>query len=181
MFMLGACSSMKKPSSVFQDLPPYPQPPLAKSSEPFDSPIIDKYPEPDDTIVFIEEGGSISHPSVGESPPSPWLPSPEDNSLQRGDVFIDEQDILILESMPPQFMLHLRGSLPTPCHKLRVDASEPDEQNRIIVEVYSLTKPGEICIQVLDDFAVNVPLKAKTPGQYIVWVNAVQVGGFLMP
>ncbi|MGB6422595.1 MAG: hypothetical protein WBF05_12225, partial [Anaerolineales bacterium] len=75
-----------------------------------------------------------------------------------------------------QFELLVEGALPTPCHELRVEISDPDEQNRIYVEVYSLSKPGEICVQVLESFDENVPLKGFPSGEYSVWVNGEEVG-----
>jgi len=83
----------------------------------------------------------------------------------------------VLESFPPQFRLNLKGVLPTPCHKLRVQMPAPDDQNRIQVEVYSVVDPLMICIQVLQEFEVSIPLENLPAGQiYAVWVNGVQVG-----
>jgi hypothetical protein len=101
--------------------------------------------------------------------------------MQRGIVYIDEQNILITESFPPQFELALKGNLPTPCHQLRVQIPEPDRSNQIQVEVYSLVKPGEICIQVLEPFEVQIPLKDLPSGQYTVWVNGEKAGNVDVP
>jgi hypothetical protein len=125
---------------------------------------------PDSPVV------STPGPAGEEPSPAPWEPAPGDVNMVRGEVFIEEQDILTLESFPPQFVLRLSGSLPTPCHQLRVAASAPDEQDRIQVEVYSLAKPDEVCIQVLEPFEANVPLGSYASGTYTVWVNGEQVG-----
>ena len=111
-----------------------------------------------------------------ESPPSPWQPASGDDKLIRGEAYITQSQILVLESFPPQFMLNIEGALPTPCHELRVEISDPDEQNRIDVEVYSLSKPDEICVQVLESFEESVPLKGFPSGEYSVWVNGEEVG-----
>jgi len=108
--------------------------------------------------------------------PAPWEPAPGDENMSRGEVFMEEPQILILESFPPQFVMQLSGSLPTPCHQLRVEVSEPDEQNRIQVEVYSLVDPEQVCIQVLEPFEANVHLGSFASGAYTVWVNGEQVG-----
>jgi hypothetical protein len=76
-------------------------------------------------------------------------------------------------------MLLIGGALPTPCHELRVEILDPDEQNRIYVEVYSLSEPGEICVQVLESFDESVPLKGFPSGEYSVWVNGEEVGGII--
>ncbi len=113
---------------------------------------------------------------AGESPPSPWQPASGDDKLIRGEAFVNESSILVLESFPPQFMLSIEGALPTPCHELRVEILDPDEQDRIYVEVYSLSEPGEICVQVLEAFDESVPLKGFPSGEYSVWVNGEEVG-----
>jgi hypothetical protein len=118
-------------------------------------------------------------PDAGESPPSPWQPASGDDKLIRGEAFINKSQILVLESFPPQFMLLIGGALPTPCHELRVEILDPDEQNRIYVEVYSLSEPGEICVQVLESFDESVPLKGFPSGEYSVWVNGEEVGGII--
>lgn len=113
----------------------------------------------------------------GEEPtPPPWEPVPGDEALHRGPVYFDERELLVLESFPPQFVLRLAGSLPTPCHQLRAFVPEPDDRNRIRVEVYSLVEPEKICIQVLEPFEANVPLGSYASGSYTVFVNGEQVG-----
>jgi hypothetical protein len=106
-----------------------------------------------------------------ENNASYWAPQPGDEKLSRGETFINEQQILVMESYPPQFLLTLKGALPTPCHELRVAVNIPEEKQRVDVEVYSLVDPGEICIQVLEPFEAQVPLKGLTSGQYVVYVN----------
>jgi hypothetical protein len=89
--------------------------------------------------------------------------------------------ILILETYPVQAMLELAGYLPTPCHRLQVEVAEPDNENRIYVEVYSLTDPNMECIQVLKDFNESILLGKFTTGSYTVWLNGENVGEFSLP
>ena len=119
------------------------------------------------------------HTSCGAA--QPWEPQPGDDKLQRGNVYLDSQQILTLESFPPQFVLELKGNLPTPCHKLRVKVNPPDANRQIQVEVYSLADPAEICIQVLEAFQVSVPLKDLSSGTYQVSVNQQPVGELTVP
>jgi hypothetical protein len=65
--------------------------------------------------------------------------------------------------------------LPTPCHKLRVALSDPDAQGKILVEVYSVVDPAEICVQVLEPFAAEVPLPAYAQGETTVVVNGEEL------
>ncbi len=71
----------------------------------------------------------------GETPPqqpvkNPYAPQPSNSSLTRGEVFIEEKGVLVRESYPPQISLSVSGNLPTPCHELRLQVGEPDENNQ---------------------------------------------------
>ena len=87
----------------------------------------------------------VTSPPEGEMPAEPagdpFAPQPGDDRLMRGNVFIQEMDILIRESFPPQIALSLSGELPTPCHQLRVQVSEPDADNRIADSNYHARLP----------------------------------------
>lgn len=106
--------------------------------------------------------------------PMPYMPRNEDARLMRGAVFLESADVLVLESYPPQYVLNLQGTLPTPCHELRVQAQPPDAEGNVRIEVYSVTDPQKICIQVLKPFAVQIPLLSGT-GEYTFWVNGKKV------
>ena len=96
--------------------------------------------------------------------------------MKRGEVFIDESGIVTQESMPPKYVLHIVGNLPTPCHKLRANLSQPDDQNQINVEVFSLVNPDEICAQVLSPFDSNIALGSYQTGKYSVLLNGQKIG-----
>jgi hypothetical protein len=110
-----------------------------------------------------------------------YEPRPGDEQLDRGSVFVEAFDILTLESYPPQFMLHLSGNLPTPCHELRAVVSGPGKGSRINVELYSLSDPDMICIQVLAPFEASIPLGSYTEGSYLVTLNDDQQVGVIEP
>src|SRR5688500_2638985 len=125
----------------------------------------------------------ITNPPPNGSPPMetpdiPFAPKPGDINLSRGNVFINESGLLIKESFPPQITLSLSGDLPTPCHELRVNAQEPDSENKINVEVYSVVDPDQVCTQVLQPFQENIDLGTFPSGHYTVWVNGDVVGEF---
>ena len=124
----------------------------------------------------VDEPVSSDEPST--SPPSDNIPSPGDSNLTRGEVFLDSTELLIMESFPLQFMLMLKGSLPTPCHQLRVAVSPPDAQNKIVVDVYTVVDPNTICAQVLEPFEENFPLGSFPTGHYTLWVNGEQIAEF---
>ena len=111
-----------------------------------------------------------------EPPLNAYAPGKGDESMQRGEVYIDSQEIVMLKSLPPQFQLNVTGSLPTPCHQLRVVIEEPDDQNQIQVQIYSLVDPNTVCIQVLEPFEASIPLGSYASGSYALFVNGVKVG-----
>jgi hypothetical protein len=113
--------------------------------------------------------------------PADWLPAPGDEALARSNVELETAEVLTLESWPPQYMLHLAGWKGNPCAQLRVEVADPDAQNRIEVEVYTVVDPAAVCIQVLESFKVNVPLGSLDGGAYSVWVNGQQVAEIVAP
>lgn len=128
-----------------------------------------------------------SQPVTGEpgaglpGQPSPLKPRAEDETLTRGAAFIDEAQLLIRETYPPQPVVLLSGSLPTPCHELRIDVSPPDEEGKIVIEAYSVADPDAICAQVLAPFEESVVLDGLASGSYSVWIEGRQIGQFDMP
>ena len=120
----------------------------------------------------------VSSDTPSEPQPGDYIPRPSDSALTRGTVFLEGTDLLTMESFPLQFSLSLRGSLPTPCHQLRVAVSAPDPENKILVDVYSVTSPDLICIQVLEEFSVNIPLGSFPTGTYTLWINGEQIAEF---
>jgi hypothetical protein len=115
-------------------------------------------------------------PSGEELPLNPYAPGKGDEALQRGEVYMDSHEITMLKSLPPQFQLIVKGSLPTPCHQLRAVVDLPDAQNQIHVLLYSLSDPNTACTQVLEPFEASVPLGTFSEGSYTVFVNGEQVG-----
>lgn len=124
------------------------------------------------------EAPTKSGNSEGEAPRSPLDPLPNEEKMIRGSAFVQTSEIVTLESYPVQVVLKINGTLPTPCHELRAKVSEPDENKNIDVELYSLTKPGAMCIQVLEPFEESIPLGSFKSGEYTVSINGQEVGNF---
>jgi hypothetical protein len=169
--LLAACSGPAATPALPTEIPPTPtSPPPAASPTP-------KPTEDLDTPVTAEPG------DAGTPAPQPWEPQPGDKFFERGTVFLDGVEVVVLESFPLQVRLHLEGSRPTPCHALRVVVAPPDAGNTIAVEVYTVVDPGQACIQVLAPFDETVPLgsfpTAEHPsGTYTVVVNGEKAGEF---
>lgn len=119
-----------------------------------------------------------SYPNSSNSKLSDYFPKPEDATLIRDEAYIDSSDLLILESYPLQFMLNIKGSLPTPCNQLRIAITAPDAENKIYVDVYSVISPDQVCVQVLSPFEVNFSLGSFATGHYALFVNGIQVAEF---
>ncbi len=165
--LLVACNSTPGPGSYPQDGGnSYPAPNSGSSNG--NTP----YPGPGNS------GDRQANPNganTGSPYPDPLQSIPGEENMKRGNVFIEESGIVMLESMPPQYVLHIVGNLPTPCHKLRARLSQPDEKNQIQVEVYSLVNPDEICTQVLSPFDSNISLGSYKTGKYSVLLNGQKV------
>jgi hypothetical protein len=119
-------------------------------------------------------------PSYPNSPTSgDYIPSPADSALTRGEVFLDGTEIITMESYPLQFLLHFKGNLPTPCHSLRIAVSQPDSENKMNVDVYSVFDPNTICVQALAPFDVNFSIGSYAAGHYFLYVNGTFIAEFV--
>lgn len=98
--------------------------------------------------------------------------------MTRGPVYIDEAELVILESLPVQIEIVIRGALPTPCASLEWSTEPPDDRGRILVEAFSLQDPGIDCIQVLQEMEERLPIGSYSKGSYSVWLNGELVGEF---
>ena len=109
---------------------------------------------------------------------NPFAPKPGDEKLTRGEAYVKEASLIIRESYPPQVSLSLSGDLPTPCHELRVKINASDQENKIMVETYSVVDPDKVCIQMLESFQESIDLGTFPAGHYSVWVYGKLAGEF---
>jgi hypothetical protein len=129
----------------------------------------------------VNEPMNNDTPVSSDDPTAPPTRQPAnlgDAGLSRENAYIESTELLTMESYPLQFMLSIQGNLPTPCHQLRVEVNPPDTENRVVVDVYSVTNPDAICMQVLQPFDTNVSLGSFPPGAYTLWVNGEMVAKF---
>lgn len=98
----------------------------------------------------------------------------------KGPLYISSAELLIMESFPIQVRLHVTGDLPTPCHRFQAEVSQPDAENRIDVNIYSLSNPELMCAQVLQPFdeSVSIPMSGRPDGTYSVYLNGELIGQF---
>lgn len=114
-------------------------------------------------------------PGSGTDPGQATQPG---GAMQEGPVYISETELMLMESFPVQVALNLRGELPTPCHVLKYEVSEPDESNRIEVDMWSEAPAGQECIQVLEPFEERVTIGAFEQGEYEIFLNGERVAQF---
>ena len=138
------------------------------------TPSLEPSPEPDTAIT----SPPVDTMPSNEPTTNPFAPQPGDTDLTRGNVYINEASLIIRESFPPQISLNLAGDLPTPCNQLRAVINSPDSENKIMVDVYSVIDPNQVCIQVLEPFEASVDLGTFPTGHYSVWVNGEMAGEF---
>ncbi|MHB1354992.1 MAG: hypothetical protein ACYCZF_03335 [Anaerolineae bacterium] len=112
---------------------------------------------------------------------NPYAPQPGDDQLTRGKAYIESSEIYTLESYPPQFRLALSGSLPTPCHQLRILLPVLAANGRLSIDVYSVAKSDQVCAQVLKPFTATLSLDGHPAGTYNIWVNGAKVGDIVVP
>ena len=110
---------------------------------------------------------------------------PGGQNLVRSTVFINDTELLIMESFPIQVMLSVAGDLATPCDIFAYEIQAPNDENQIHIDVYSLVDISGTCIQVLEPYEENISVSSlETPladGSYTVWVNGELVGEFNYP
>ncbi|MGD2252578.1 MAG: hypothetical protein PVF70_06650 [Anaerolineales bacterium] len=111
------------------------------------------------------------------TPGTPTEPPPDHQPI-RSPVTIDFAEVILLESFPVQAELVMTGYLPTPCHELEWQVSDPDDQNRIHLELYALADPNTVCIQVEEPFRAQVPLGSFSEGSFSIWLGGEEIGEF---
>ena len=147
-----------------------------QQAEPFRQAIgLGSYTEGDFQVML--NGEFISEIRLGSEVKAPGS-SGAYAGMMRGPVFIDETELLLLESFPVQIELVIRGALPTPCASLEWLVEAPDDQGRIQVEAFSLQDPAIDCIQVLQETEERLAIGSYSEGSYSVWLNGELVGEF---
>lgn len=122
-------------------------------------------------------GAPIPPPPQGNNP---YAPQPSDAGMMQSKIEIVSASVITTESMPPQVSVALADRLPTPCNDLRVNISRPNQENRILLEVYSVAPKDKPCtlMALATPQQVTIDLGSFPAGQYTVWVNGVQASGF---
>jgi hypothetical protein len=175
----GASKKTDTPAATAHIVPPaYPAPGSGNAAQP-------AYPGPKGTKPTAKAVASNIYPGSGSSTggtpvANPFAPAAGDEKLERGTATVDIKNsaVIVAESSPVQISIRLKGTMPNPCYRLRVNPAQPDAQKSIQVEVYSVLVPGEICAQVLQNFDETILLGSFPAGHYTVYVNGELLGEF---
>ena len=113
-------------------------------------------------------------------PASGYEPQPGDDKLTRGEVTLDLSAARLNSSgtSPNEVTVTLKGSMPDPCHQLRMTLTSADAQNNISLQVYSVFDKTKACTTVIQPFQVTYPLGSFSDGHYSVYINDQLVGEF---
>jgi inhibitor of cysteine peptidase len=105
---------------------------------------------------------------------SPSLP---EGGFSEGLATVEEVEVVMLMSFPLQVHLQVQGYLPNPCTEIDEIVTEREGfQFKVIIP--TLQELGVDCIQVIEEFKINVPLEVYglPAGDYQVLVNGVEAG-----
>lgn len=145
------------------------------------SPKIDETPQPS-YPSYPSYPSNSQNPVQTYLPPAepanlnhPYEPLPDDAKLQSEKVYIESHELQTVSTFPPEYLLTLKGSLPTPCHALRVKISPSDETKTLTIDVYSVVDAKAVCAQVLQPFNAEVPIRNLVPVRYKVFLNGQEI------
>ena len=114
--------------------------------------------------------------------PGQLEPQPGDALLTEGPVFLDSAEVKEAQDQAGTALVHLKGSLPSPCHGLRAQASPPDANNRIALHAYSVFNPDRMCAGLIVFFDAILPVNGLSmDGEYVLAVNGQDTLRFAWP
>jgi hypothetical protein len=131
------------------------------------------------TISAYPEPGTAGTDSQA-IPISGYEPQPGDEKLKRDQVSLDlaKSQLAVTVTEVPTAKAVLVGTMPDPCHSLRVVVTPADANNTISLDVYSLVDASTACVTVIEPFTASIPLGSFSTGRYTVLVNGESLGQF---
>jgi hypothetical protein len=108
-----------------------------------------------------------------------YAPQPGDGKLSRGEVSIDLSNTKLdtTGTKPDTMAVNIHGSLIDACHQLRIEEIPTSKDNKVNIEVYSVSDPSTECTAGSQPFHVIYPLGYST-GFYSIYVNEQFIGKF---
>lgn len=185
--LLAACASGTTTTPGVTEnptVPPTQSSSPTQTSAPTLSSASTSYPAPSSVATVP---ASSAYPAPGQSnsgsagiPLSGYEPQAGDDSLKRGEATVDmtNSQLIVTATEPAQAKVVLNGTMPDPCHSLRVVVTPPDTTNTINIDAYSLFDPNTACVTKIETFSATIPLGSYTSGDYNVNVNGGKLGMF---
>jgi hypothetical protein len=185
--LLAACSSATvTPPAVTENptLPPTQPNEPTQPSAPTEAAPSTAYPAPGNGAASPT---SSAYPAPGDTgtgsstiPTSGYEPQPGDEALKRDDVTLNmtTTQVIVEASSPAKAYVTLTGTMPDPCHSLRVVVTPADANKMISLEAYSMVDPNTACITKIEPFTAYIPLGNYSSGTYTVSVNGAKIGQF---
>lgn len=133
-------------------------------------------PYPDDKELAAGENASSDEIKTLNTD---FAPLPDDHKLTMGNAYVEiasSEVMLSTESDSTEIIIHLVGNLPNPCYNLRVSAHEPDKENNIQIDVYSVADANKVCADVLQPFDETISLGEYSSGEYTIFINEEALG-----
>jgi hypothetical protein len=111
---------------------------------------------------------------------NPYASQSGDSKLMAGDIQIDSASVFMAKSQPPQLMVNFAYFQPTPCYQLRVEVSDPNDQNQIDLKAYAVAEKDKPCslMALATPLQASLNLGSLPKGHYTVVLNGNQIGEF---
>jgi hypothetical protein len=131
-------------------------------------------------ILFLTACGTGDSETPVFDGKNPYAPRAGDQDLQADDIDVQWDRLYVARSRPPQLLVYFTYFPPTTCHKLRVEVSEPNDENQIILNAYVVAPKDQVCTTIVleDPLEASLNLGSFLQGDYTVVLNGEQIGEF---
>lgn len=126
---------------------------------------------PDNTPVSSGDTDDKNEPVTSDDPVEPTASfSEEERERFKEAAYLDDMQLITLESFPVQIHAVLTGNLPDGCTRIAEIKVEKPSENVFDIHVYTLRPEGLACTQALVPFEESVPLDVYglPAGEYTV-------------
>lgn len=120
-------------------------------------------------LVSLLALSACSPPDPADGTPVP--PKPDGDTVAGGNAFVDEIELLLMESFPVQVRAQLRGELSDGCTAIEAITPAYDEAKQTFtIQIETTRDPEMMCTQALVPFeeSVELPVRGLPAGTYTV-------------
>lgn len=131
-------------------------------------------------ILFLTACGTEGSETPVFQGKNPYAPRAGDSDLLAEDIDVQWNRLYVARSQPPQLLVFFTYFPPTTCHKLRVEMSEPNDENQIVLRAYVVAAKDQVCTTIVleDPLEASLNLGSFPLGNYTVVLNGDQIGEF---